>query len=315
MPEVACLGDLNVDVLLYVDNLPSLGGESLASRVEIRPGGAAANVSVALARLGAASTFIGAVGDDAFGRMLREDLNREGVDTSFLATIPGEVSGFMAIFVTRDGERTIVGYRGANRKLSPACLAPGALKEVKALFVSGYAFLESPQREAALRAIGLAREEGALVAVDVSEPLAAKGWESFLELVGEVDMAFMNEREAELFSRGERLSRLLGKVFELAIVKMGARGASLISPEGEIHVKAFKIKAVDTTGAGDAFDAGFLYGILRGLSREQALVLANAVAAWKCTGVGSRHLPTREQVAEFLEARGFGGLASTLRRL
>ena len=310
MPEVACLGDVNLDILMYMSKLPKLGSESLASRLELRPGGAAANVAVALSRLGVHVGFVGTIGADVVGRVVKEDLEVEGVDTGLLQVVEGDYTG-LAIIVVTEGERTMLGYRGANRKLQPEFVNPKYFENTRLLFISGYSLLEEPQKSATLKALNIARRQGSLIAVDISEPLAVMGIGKVYELLGRIDYAFMNEREAKLLAGGDT-RELTRRLAEVAVVKKGGAGAELFHSKLHAEAPAFKIEVVDTTGAGDAFDAGFIYGVLRGLKMNECLFLANAVAAWKCRGRGSRHLPTLEELKRFLRESGLKDLALKL---
>ena len=311
-PEVLSLGDVNVDIIMYVDDLPSKGGESLSRRVEVRPGGAAANLAVALSRLGVPTGFIGAVGNDIFGDYLRRDLESEGVDTSMLARKEA-ASGFTVIVVTGDGERTMLGHRGANRILEPGDIDESYVERAEIVFISGYAFLESPQRDAALKVFGAAKQRGIPVAVDLPEVIASIGWEGIRQMVGTPDIIFVNERECNLLLKNDE-SKLKDVLRETAmlVVKMGAKGARLHTREGTFTAPAFKIEVVDTVGAGDAFDAGFIYALTRGLKPKECLVVGNAVAAWKCTGPGARHLPRPKDLGRFLAEHGYKDIEDAL---
>lgn len=304
-PEVFSLGDVNVDIIMYVDELPSKGGESLSKKVEVKPGGAAANLAVALSRLGVPTGFIGAVGNDILGDYLRKDLESEGVDTTMLAEKEA-MSGFTVIVVTEDGERTMLGHRGANRMLEPGDIDESPIEKAEIVFISGYAFLEQPQRDAALKVFGAAKRHGIPVAVDLPEVMASIGWEGIRQMVGSPDIIFVNEHECNLLLKNDetKLKDVLSEVAML-VVKMGAKGARLHTREGTFTSPAFKIEVVDTVGAGDAFDAGFIYALTRGLKPKECLVVGNAVAAWKCTGPGARHLPRLKDLKEFLARHGY----------
>ena len=304
-PEVFSLGDVNVDIIMYVDELPSKGGESLSRRVEVKPGGAAANLAVALSRLGVPTGFIGAVGNDIFGDYLRRDLESEDVDTTMLAEKEA-TSGFTVVVVTEDGERTMLGHRGANRMLEPGDINESSIEKAEMVFISGYAFLEPPQRDAALKVFGTAKRHGIPVAVDLPEVMASIGWEGIRQMVGSPDIIFVNEHESSLLLKNDesKLKDVLSEVAML-VVKMGAKGARLHTREGTFTAPAFKIKVVDTVGAGDAFDAGFIYALTRGLKPKECLVVGNAVAAWKCAGPGARHLPRLKDLKEFLAQHGY----------
>lgn len=301
MPEIITLGDLNLDILFYLNRLPSKGGESLAPTLEVHPGGSAANVAVALSRLGLNVGFIGAVGNDVIGEFLLRNMESENVDVSLLAR-KKDYTGVMVIIVTRDGERTILGYRGANRLLSEKDVEEEYFKTIKYAFVSGYALLENPQKKAAYKMMKIAREKGAKIFVDICEVLAGRTWSKLKKLLLLSDYLLMNEREFEMFIVDEKnISSIFEYGVEAIIVKRGCNGARTFTKQGVCDMPAFRVEAVDTTGAGDAFDAGFIYGIFRKYNMRRSLEIANALAAWKCKGRGARHLPKLKQLNSFLK--------------
>ena len=301
MPEIITLGDLNLDILFYLNRLPSKGGESLAPTLEVHPGGSAANVAVALSRLGLNVGFIGAVGNDVIGEFLLRNMESENVDVSLLAR-KKDYTGVMVIIVTRDGERTILGYRGANRLLSEKDVEEEYFKTIKYAFVSGYALLENPQKKAAYKMMKIAREKGAKIFVDICEVLAGRTWSNLKKLLLLSDYLLMNEREFEMFIVDEKnISSIFEYGVEAIIVKRGGKGARTFTKQGVCDMPAFRVEAVDTTGAGDAFDAGFIYGIFKKYDMRRSLEIANALAAWKCKGRGARHLPKLKQLNNFLK--------------
>ena len=311
--DVVCLGDVNLDILYYVDFLPILGGESTASKMVISPGGAAANVAVALARLGFKVGFIGVLGKDVIGKFLYDDLTRENVDVSSIVW-KDEFSGIMSIAVTRDGERTIMGFRGANKLLSPKDVKKDYVISSKIVFISGYALLEEPQRSAAFKVISLARKSNVKIFIDVCEPLANYGALELSKIIGKIYCMFLNLREFKILFRDNKSSieTFLEKCSEIIVIKMGKKGAEALTSKFKVKVPAFNVKVIDTTGAGDAFDAGFIAGLLKGMSLKDSLVLANALAAWKCQGCGARHLPRLYELREFLRTHGYERLAELI---
>ena len=311
--DVVCLGDVNLDILYYIDFLPILGGESIASKMVISPGGAAANVAVALARLGFKVGFIGALGKDVIGKFLYDDLTRENVDVSSIVW-KDEFSGVMSIAVTRNGERTIMGFRGANKLLSPKDVKKDYVISSKIVFISGYALLEESQRSAALEVIGLARKSNVKIFIDVCEPLANYGALELSKIIGKIYCMFLNLREFKILFRDNKSSieTFLEKYSEIIVIKMGKKGAEALTSKFKVKVPAFNVKVIDTTGAGDAFDAGFIAGLLKNMSLKDSLVLANALAAWKCQGCGARHLPRLYELREFLRTHGYERLAELI---
>ena len=311
--DVICLGDINLDILYYVDTLPSLGSESTASKMVISSGGAAANVATALARLGFKVGFVGTLGKDIVGKFLYDELIKENIDLSSIIW-KDEFSGIMSIAVTGDGERTIMGFRGANKLLSPKDVKKDYVISSKIVFISGYALLEEPQRSAALEVISLARRSNVKIFIDICEPLANYGASKLSKIIGKISCTFLNFREFKILFRDSKsdIETFLEKYSEIIVVKMGKKGAEAITSRFKVKVPTFNVKVIDTTGAGDAFDAGFIAGFLKRFSFKEALILANALAAWKCQGHGARYLPRLYELKKFLRAYGYESLAETL---
>lgn len=311
--DVICLGDINLDILYYIDTLPSLGSESIASKMIISSGGAAANVAVALSRLGFKVGFIGALGRDIVGKFLCDELAKENVDLSSIAW-KDEFSGIMSITVTKDGERTIMGFRGANRLLSAKDIKEDYVASSEMVFISGYALLEEPQRNATLKVINLARENAVKIFIDVCEPLTNYGILKLSQIVGEVFCTFLNLREFKaLFKSSENIVKnFLEKYSKIIVVKMGKEGAKALTLMSKVKMPTFNVNVIDTTGAGDAFDAGFIAGMLKRLSLRETLILANALAAWKCQGRGARYLPKPYELKVFLKTHSYRELAEKI---
>jgi ribokinase len=164
--SVVVLGDLNVDAVLAIPAYPAPGGDALASHAHLQAGGSAANTAVVLAKLGLAPRLIARAGRELWGDWAQAELQRAGVDTALVQRDEAAPTGLFFIPVTPDGERTMFGLRGANVNLDPHCVAP-ALANARWLHLSGYALLEAPQREAALRAIEVAEAGGVPISLDV----------------------------------------------------------------------------------------------------------------------------------------------------
>lgn len=302
---VASVGDANVDLLARVPAVPQRGEEVLIERVQRRAGGSAANFSAAVSRLGFGSGFLGRVGDDSFGRFLVEEFKKDGVEISQLQVDEEAATGFVLVLVTSEGERTMFGFRGANSRFSLEGVDPSYLGRLKALHISGYALLEGPQRVAAQKLLKLARREGILVSLDVGITPARRIAPRLRSILRFVDLLFLNELEASLLM-GAKSPRLAAKLAHKAgaktvVLKLGGKGCLVITPQAEGHHPSFPVKIKDTTGAGDAFDAGFVVGLIQGWDVEEAARFANAVGALSATKVGARTaLPTARKVKAFL---------------
>jgi len=303
-PRVAVVGDLMLDVVV-IPARPLERGTDVPGRVALRQGGSAANTARWLSRLGARSTLVTAVGRDPAGRALVDALRGDGVTVRSIR-IAGRPTGRIGVVVMFGGERSFVADRGAADLLRPDHLKAGWF-DVDLLHVPAYSLIGEPLGEAGRRAIELARAAGALVSLDLASaaPLLAKGRRAAHRLVEDAapDLLFSTAGEAEAFLGGYDPSGLLESA-PLAVVKRGAGGATLLA-RGEAAPLRFEVAtppmtATDTTGAGDAFDAGFLTSFLatpadarlRPASLRRAALAGHRAAARQLTG-GSPELQLR----------------------
>lgn len=291
------VGDLNVDIILYVEKIPAEGGEEHAKGISISPGGSAANVAVAFSRLGGESWFFGTVGGDVFGSWILERLREERINVKYVRVCRGCGTGTMVILSTSK-DRTIIGFRGANERLARPDSSLWE-NEFDALFISGYSFL-GDNYQIARGLVKDAANRGIKVFIDASGIFAKIGLETLRSLGVKIHGLLLNESEARDFFKGSDPSKYLWVADEI-VVKMGEQGAKVYSGSGSVHVPAFKVvRVVDTTGAGDVFDAAYIYATLRGLSARDKLVLANAAAAIKITRKGGWSSPYRSELQSFL---------------
>ena len=207
--------------------------------------------------------------------------------------------------VTPDGERTMFGQRGANPHTDPATISPDSLRGVDLLHLSGYALLQAPQRQAALRALDLALREGLPVTLDTAYLPALQMPEVLRQCLPGLDACILGLPEAgAMLGAGEpeaAVSALLEAGVRLAALKLGAAGCLLADGATRCISPAFPVDVVDTTGAGDAFSAGVIYACLHGLSLPALGVLANALGGLATTIPGAgMALPGREETLAFL---------------
>jgi len=305
MPQVVALGDINVDVIAHIPRYPPQGGDGLAERMSVHSGGSAANTAIALARLGLDVGLIGRVGEDPLAEWALEELTEAGVDLSAVQRDPEAMTGLMFIAVTPDGERTMFGYRGANARTDPDLLDEAYIAGAHLLHLSSYALLEAPQREAALRALEMAHRAGLKVTLDVGLEAATKLAGEIRNLASQVDLIFLTLAEAERLTERRdaegAVERLLSWGVEAAALKLGGRGCLVGTGDEVFAAPAFAVEVKDTTGAGDAFDAGFLFGRLRGLGWRESALLANALGALAAAVEGAGgSLPSRGEMHSFL---------------
>ena len=260
-PAIVVLGDLALDITASVREPLDPGSDATAS-IRFHQGGSAANTACMVARLGGAASFVGAVGRDAWGRALVRALRGAGV-----AVHAPRVAGTTArivVMVASDGERTFATERGAADGLLAAHLRAGWFRR-DGLHLPGYSLFSVPLRDAALAACGFARAAGAVVSVDLASrrPLLARGRRDAVRDLRTVapDLLFANTDEAAALSGGRRREALL-EVAPVVALKQGRSGCVVLARKGldsvELVVATRSVEAADTTGAGDAFDAGFL---------------------------------------------------------
>ncbi|MDO4165305.1 MAG: adenosine kinase [Bacteroides sp.] len=291
MDKIIGLGNALVDVLVTLENddllaemeLPkgamTLIDEHKLLRINERfsqmqthlaTGGSAGNAIAGLASLGAGTGFIGKVSNDYYGEFFRSSLQKRGTEAHLLVSseLP---SGVASTFVSPDGERTFGTYLGAASTLKAEELSLDMFKGYAYLFIEGYLV---QNHDMILRAIELAKEAGLQVCLDLaSYNIVEEDHDFFSLLVNKyVDIVFANEKEAETFTGKDPEEALaaIAKMCSIAIVKMRAKGAMIRKGSDVIHVEAADVpKVLDTTGAGDYFAAGFLYGLTCGYSLEK----------------------------------------------
>lgn len=260
-------------------------------------GGCASNTMLALAHLGVPVKFFGKTGDDASGAFFEKSLQKAGVEVCLLKD--EAPSGIASTFVSKDGERTFGTYLGAAAALTAADLTPDRFAGYAYLYIEGYLVQDHQLIE---RAMQMARQEGLQVCLDLaSYNLVEQEREYFDALVTKyVDIVFANEREARAFTGLEPLEALeaIGAKCSVAVVKAGQKGSLVKKGTEVIQVLPCSLpKVVDTTGAGDFYAAGFLYGLSCGYSLEKCVEMASILATHVIQVVGTTLTKSRwEQI-------------------
>lgn len=297
-PRVVVLGDLTLDVVL-APAVPMAEGTDVPGRVSLRQGGSAANTARWLARAGVGATLVCAVGRDPAGRALVEAVAADGVRVRAVR-VAGRPTGRIGILVAPGGDRSFVADRGAADALSPDDLREGWFRGADLLHLPAYSLLGEPLGRAGLRATELAHVAGALVTVDLASvgPLMAAGRRRAVRVVAAArpDLLFATLAEARALAGGEDEAALL-RIAPIVVLKRGAEGASVLARQSSgvlrFEVATKPVQAADTTGAGDAFDAGFIAAWLaaRRGGASDASTLRRATAAGN--RVAARHLTSR----------------------
>jgi sugar/nucleoside kinase (ribokinase family) len=294
-PSVVVVGDLVMDVVLAPDR-DIQRGTDVTGRVMLRQGGSAASTARWLGRLGTQASLICSIGRDVTGRALVGAMTSDRV-LVHAVRVPGARTGRIGVFVDPGGQRSFVTERGAALRLRPEDLKREWFTRVDLLHLPAYSLLDQPLGRAGMAATRMAREAGALVTLDLSssEPLLQDGRRAAVALVREAapDLLFATKDEARALLGAKDDERLLD-LAPIAVVKRGKKGATILLRDGKavlrFEVATSPLKNVDTTGAGDAFDAGFLAAWLearqKGLPPSAALQ-RGAVGGNRCA---HRHL-------------------------
>ncbi|SFO19455.1 ribokinase [Amycolatopsis rubida] len=276
---VLVVGSANADLVVPVDRRPGGGETVLGGDTALSPGGKGANTAVAAGKLGADVALLGAVGDDPYGRLLRDSLSNAGVDTQFVRTVD-RPTGIAYITVTPDGENSILVSPGANSALEPGDITDEALDGVRVLVAS----LEVPLPTVE-RAVVRARENGVRVLLNLS-PAA----EVSPETLAALDVLLVNEHEAAYLLDSEDADprKLLELGPRAAVVTLGAEGAAVLEGDKSTTVESPKVEAVDTTGAGDAFAGALAAALADGADLVESAGRAVKVAAVTVTRRGAQ---------------------------
>ncbi len=300
-PTILVVGSINMDLVVRTRYMPAPGETVLGEGFVTAPGGKGANQAVAVARQGTACTFIGRVGEDAFGEKLVAGMKAEGINCDHVLPTAEAATGVAVIIVDAKGENTIVVASGANHRVTPDDVHHCAELFQAADVVLLQLELPLPT---VLAARALAKRHGCKVVLDPAPAPA-----SLPDELCEVDLITPNVSEAEIITgkhadngdeRVDKLvaSELIARGAKAAVLKLGSRGSMVMCADGEIAtIKPYKVKMVDTTAAGDAFTASLAVGIAGGLPLPAAAKIANAAGALACTRFGAQpSMPTADEI-------------------
>ncbi|UWU68973.1 adenosine kinase [Bradyrhizobium sp. NC92] len=268
-------------------------------------GGSAANTIVGIGSLGARAAYVGKVKDDQIGKLYVHDIRSAGVAFNTPAAKDGPATGCSYILVTGDGERTMNTYLGAAQDLSPADIDPAEIAAAGIVYLEGYLWDPKNAKEAFVKAAKIAHDAKRKVALTLSDSFCVDRYrDEFLSLMrgGTVDIVFANESELHslyMTSDFDTALKQLRNDVNLGIVTRSEKGCMVVSVEDAVAAPAFPVeKVVDTTGAGDLFAAGFLYGLARNFGYKQCGELGALAAAEVIQHIGARPLVSLKELAE-----------------
>jgi ribokinase len=298
--DVVGFGALNVDKLFKVNRIAAKEEESFITGFAETSGGSAANTVVGLARLGCKVGFVGKVAEDREGKTLLEEFRKESVDTKGVAVAKQGRSGTVMGFVDENGERALYIDPGVNDQVEFNEKNKTYASQTMFLHLTSFVGEESFQTQ---KRIVETLPEDVMVSFDPGALYARKGLAALESIVKETFVLMPNAGELELltgmadYRRGAEA--MLKKGVKVVAVKLGSRGCYVTDGRQSRNVEAFKVSVVDTTGAGDAFCAGFLYGLIKQKSLEECGRIGNFVASRCTTKMGARAgLPTLKDLTE-----------------
>ncbi|MBA3312453.1 MAG: adenosine kinase [Planctomycetota bacterium] len=297
----ARVGDATLEELRFAKGIMTLVDEDTQTRVlsslkgvQITrcAGGSAANTIMGVADFGGTAAYAGKVADDDLGRFFLQDMRKVGVVIE-VPPAQGGYSGTCVILITEDAERTMLTHLGVSATLGPSDVDESEIAKAEYLYVEGYLFAAENNKAAALKAIELAKANGVKVALTVSDPFLIHLFkDEFWKLIdGPVDLLFCNLEEARSLTDHEdpiECARVIHDHAANVALTLGPNGSLLMVDGDVIAIEGVPTKAIDTTGAGDMYAAGLLYGITNGLTWQQSGHLASHAAARIVSQLGAR---------------------------
>jgi sugar/nucleoside kinase (ribokinase family) len=305
-PEVLCAGIIVADhVCAPISHLPAAGELVMAERMLLTVGGCAANAAVDLAKMEVGTTIVGRVGGDLFGRVVSDLLRQSGVDISGIKVSPAAETSQTLIVNVAGQDRRFIHTFGANAELSAGDLPIPSLDRYRVLYLGGYLVMPKLLQEELVPVFAAARQVGVQTVLDVVVPGPGDHLSQLRQLLPLVDVFLPNNHEAELLCgendplRQAEFFRQLGA--GTVVITMGGEGAILVREGLRLRAGTFAVPFVDGSGGGDAFDAGYVCGLLRGLDAEGCLRLASALGASCVRAIGTTPgVFTRAECEQFL---------------
>ncbi|MEM5800000.1 MAG: carbohydrate kinase family protein [Candidatus Aenigmatarchaeota archaeon] len=298
MAKVTVIGDINVDVLTSpIEKYPKKDSQVLIDCAKLEVGGGSAHFAMAISKLGVKTRFIGLVGNDFFGEFVAKEIKKFGVE-SRIKRISKETGISIGIHF-KDGSRSLLTFRGTNSLFS---LKDFKFKEIKGnvLYIGGYNLQKSFQKDVR-KVLNYAKEKRMITCL---EPDLKSGINCDLrELKNNlkfVDFFFPDFEEGKILTKEKDEEKIVEKILSFGCknvaLKLGEKGCLVSNHEKTFRISAIKTKAINPTGAGDFFNAGFVFGYLKHKKIEKAGIYGNALASFAISRFGDERFPTRKDV-------------------
>lgn len=302
MKSIIIAGSINMDIVAQLDVHPKKGESVFGRKISYIPGGKGANQARAISRLGGKVRLIGKVGKDEFGKNLIKSLKRDGIETQDIKISQNIGSGVAVITVDKKAENRIIVVSGSNFDFSPNDLKPIKLQP------NNIAISQFEIPKSTIKAFFQKAKKANCLTILNPSPIAKIP----TDLLKIVDYLIINQQEFAYLSKIRKpqiesptLAKFTSKIAsknQTIIVTFGSSGSVMIQGQKVIKIPGFKVKAIDTTGAGDSFLGAFAVALAQGKNINDSLTFANAAAALKVTKLGASSMPYRKEVNEFLKA-------------
>lgn len=306
--DILVAGEINPDLILVGDVTPEFGQvEKLVESADLTIGSSSAIFACGAARLGLKVAFVGLCGEDIFGRFILEELSQHGVDVSGVTVDPALQTGLSVILNGGvQGDRAILTHPGAISRLQAEQVSDSLLQKSRHLHVASY-FLQTALQPGLPELFQRAHALDLTVSLDTNWDPSGQ-WRGFEELLHQTDVFLPNRNEALAISGASSLEAALhdlGQKSRAVAIKCGEQGALACRGDEIARVPALPVQVVDTVGAGDSFDAGFLYGWLNGWSLDRSLALAAACGSLSTRAAGGTSAqPTLDEAMRYLPRAG-----------
>ncbi|MFZ0390124.1 MAG: carbohydrate kinase family protein, partial [Calditrichia bacterium] len=302
-PDIVVVGELNVDLILTgLSSLPGLGQCRLSRDMHFTLGSASAIFASNIARLGMKVGFVGKVGADDLGNFILKSLNTRNIDTSRIIQDNRSKTG-ICVSMSYPEDYAMASFAGVRESFTPADVDMDYVLKAKHLHMSSY-YLQPGMQAGCAEMFRKAKKAGLSTSFDPDSDPSGKWDDSIFEVLEHVDIFLPNEKEALHISRSDKISaalNFLAKKTGTVVIKTGKSGAWAKNRDTTVHAGAFKVDTIDTTGAGDSFNSGFIYRFLRGSALDECMLWGNACAALSTTRLGGTDgFPDIREVEHFL---------------
>ena len=306
--DIIALGELNVDLLLNkIGGFPEVGKEIFAKEMTLTLGSSTAIFAANAASLGAKVSFLGMVGNDDFGAFVRTSLEKRGVDTSNLIEVSTAATGLTAI-LNYDQDRANVTYPGAMSKMGVKDIRPEVIAQAKHVHISSI-FLQETLHKDIYEIVKLVKDNGATLSMDMQFDPEEKWDFDYKKILPLVDVFMPNIQELTAVTGKKTLEEAVAEVrpyINVLVVKMGSKGSTVVTKEGEKFLPAMlNSNVVDAIGAGDSFNSGFITAFVQGKDLEYCQYLGNLTGAINTTAAGGTGAFTSKEAVEDAALRYF----------